>query len=250
MPLPPITDATLTDEGLPEALRQAFVIAGLGPRFHYAGALAIAGAEPRVGIVGTREPGSQSVTAIEALTTSLAMQHALIVSGTARGTDMAAHGAALEAGGRTVGFLPRGLEDVDWDNWRREFARLPSLERLLLVSPFPRRQPVTRQTPVIRNRLIAALAEALVVGEAQLQSGTHTCTRMALEFGVPVFLLTDPADPDRQLALGHRELQSRGAVGFTQDDAFGSALPARILAAAAAHRRRRAEENAAQLKLF
>jgi DNA processing protein len=65
-----------------------------------------------VAVVGTRRPSSYGSLTARQLTQDLSRSGATIVSGLARGIDGIAHQAALEAGGRTVGVLGSGLNQL------------------------------------------------------------------------------------------------------------------------------------------
>lgn len=251
MPLPmPWQCGRIDDEDLPPAPRMAVIRAGLGPQWHWSGNLELASREPRIAIVGTRQPGKESLDAVEALAQQLTFRDAVIVSGAAVGTDMTAHLAALSAGGSTIVCLPQGYDATSWSRWRPALRRSATAENLLLLSPFTPDQPITRQTPVIRNRLIAALAEVIVVGEALPSSGTHSCTRAARDLGIPIFFLAHREPGNTELALLHRSLENGGAVPFAVEEALGPELPAAIFSAAARWRRDHARQEKAQLKLF
>jgi hypothetical protein len=235
----------VSERECPAALRLALADSQLGPRFDFAGDLQLAAAPLRIAMIGTREPGAESVSAFEALAGQLAAGGAVVVSGAAKGTDMAAHRGALNAGGATLAVLPRGIGTVDFATWRPEFARLGDGGGLLLLSPFERMQPMTRQTPMIRNRLVAALAQAVVVGEAGPASGTLGCLGFALALGVPAFRLAESAPKSRA-----RRAELRVPGPFTTDEAYGESLVRRIVEAAMRFRVEREAAVRAQLRLF
>lgn len=176
--------------------------------------------EPRIAVVGSRHPGAEGIAAVEAISSLLVSKGSVLVSGAAIGTDMIAHRTAIEEGVATIACLPQGLETINWPYWRKEFVEVAD-DDLLLLSPYHRGQPINRQTPVRRNRLIAALSGAVVAGEARMYSGTWHCVRAALDFHLPVFFLKlSDACRDESLASLYRWLESKGARGFTLDEAL------------------------------
>jgi len=172
----------------------------------------IAEIRPAIAVVGSREAGLESLDAVAQLTTRLVRHHAAILSGGARGTDTAAHQAAIRAGGPTIACLPGGL---DWFTRESRHPALPTGQPFgtaLLVSCFSAEMIPNRSRPVLRNRLIAALADVVVVGEAGLASGTWHCVKAALDFRRPVFFLTcDDKTWDPRLDTLHKYLTRRGA---------------------------------------
>lgn len=245
----PIEHGDVSREGRPLVLAEALAIASLGPGYHWAGGRALVDSTPRVAVIGTREPSRESLGAIARVSGSLAQRGAVVVSGAAVGTDMAAHTGALEAGGVTIACVPCGLATIDPRRWRRAF-REAETGKWLLLSPFSPDQPTTRQTPVIRNRLVAALAEAVVVGEAGLKSGTHTCLNFARRLGVPVFFLSGGVETDVRLALAHQTLEKGGARRFHLAESGDDRLAAEIIMAADAFRQRLSREKKRQLSLI
>ncbi|MBI1289733.1 hypothetical protein GC173_00620 [bacterium] len=250
MPFHPVLRRT-SDRDVPRELAQAVVRAGLGPVFHDAGNVTLASAPLRVAMIGTREPGERSLACMEALAGSLARAGAVIVSGAARGIDHACHRGALDVGGSTIAVLPMGLAAGGLDRMHTLTERLSNDRLLLMVSPFGMSQPITRSTPVIRNRLIAGLSHAVVVGEAGAHSGTFHCVRQARELGLPIFLLRDRRIArDGDLEQVHGALLQAGAIAFESDQCWDDALSARIVAEARASEERRLAGERAQLSLF
>lgn len=205
-------------------------------------------ARPLVAIAGSREAAPWSLTAIEGLAGHLAAQGACIVSGGAVGTDEAAHRGALQAGGSTIIIPPLPLADIDPSAWRSRLAPLLDRGRTLFLSPFPRGTRPSRSHPILRNRLIVALAAAAVAGETGLSGGTNHFLHCALFWGLPVYFL-DTRPKEEQLRVALETLEQRGATRFTERDAMEAALPRQILAAVREHERRRDEEDGQQMRL-
>lgn len=229
-------------------LAESVACAAVGAALHWAGPQSMAERSPRIGIIGTRQPSEPSTRAVEVLAGGLVADGGIIVSGGAIGTDMAAHVASLRGGGETIVVVPQGLGCLP-AGWRSSLFEGAG-DRLLLLSPFGVMQEPTRQTPVIRNRLIAALSEALVVGEAGMNSGTMHCLRAAQEMGVPLFLLRVDRDGDADVARFQATMERAGARLYTTDEAGSGDLKEEIFAAA----KRRCSDLAAirdaQLRLF
>jgi DNA processing protein len=138
-------------------------------------------AGPVVAIVGSRRATAYGRNVAERLAADLASRGVTIVSGLARGIDAAAHRAAVEAGGRSIGVMGTGLDEV----YPREHKKLAErlLERGGLVTEFPLETPPAGKNFPFRNRVIAGLAFAVVVVEAAERSGSLITARLALEAG-------------------------------------------------------------------
>lgn len=139
---------------------------------------------PRVAIVGARRASELGCRIARRLARDLAGAGALIVSGGAIGIDAAAHAGALEAGGSTLIVLPTSVADPQPRQNRPLFdAVLAAGGAWISEVEGPN---VARCAFVRRNRLIAALAEVVVVVEAALRSGTQATVSAAQRLGRPV----------------------------------------------------------------
>lgn len=160
---------------------------------------------PRVALVGSRSATPYGLEQARRLAQGLARAGVVVVSGLARGIDEAGHLAALDAGGATVAVLGSGID--------RPWPQGPATERLLceglLMTEFPPGTPPRRHHFPLRNRWIAALAEAVVVVEAAPRSGSLITARWALELGREV--LAVPGRVDHPLARGAHRLLREGA---------------------------------------
>jgi len=148
-----------------------------------------------------------------AVARDLAARGVVVVSGLALGIDAVAHEAALEATAgatrlATVAVLGCGADVEHPPGNRRLFALVR--ERGLIVSEVswgvgarPWRFPA-------RNRLMAALCEAVVVVEGSERSGALITARHALDLGREV--LAVPGEAGRRLSAGPHRLLRQGAA--------------------------------------
>lgn len=145
---------------------------------------------PAVAVVGTRSPSRYGQSAARELSRDLALSGFAIVSGMARGIDTAAHAGALDAGGPPIGVLGHGIEQIYPPESRRLFAAVR--ERGLLLTEYsPGETPKAGNFPR-RNRLITALARAVLVVEMSLRSGAQHTVNYALEQGKEVMAVPGP----------------------------------------------------------
>lgn len=139
-----------------------------------------------VGMVGTRRPTRYGAQACHDLSLELARQGVVIVSGLADGLDSEGHRAAVEAGMPTVGFLGTPI-DMTYPAANAALrSKMEALGGCVLSEYPPDFGKKTRATFLARNRLIAAMGEALCVAEARLRSGTLNTVGHAARYGRPV----------------------------------------------------------------
>lgn len=165
------------DSGYPEALRQLRD----APKF-----LHVLGVLPRsfraVAVVGARAASGHAQGSAREIAAGLAASGTVIVSGGAVGVDAAAHRGALDAGGATVAVLGGGLGHLYPDRNRPLFADILAAGGAV-ISPFEDDVVPRAGCFVRRNRVIAGLADAVIVAEAGPSSGALYTARAALDYG-------------------------------------------------------------------
>jgi DNA processing protein len=156
-----------------------------------------------IAIVGARAASRASMERAHRLARELAACGFVILSGGAIGVDAAAHRGALAADhGETIAILGSGLEAPYPARNRALFDAILAGDRGALVSPFlPCAQPLRWHFPR-RNRLIAALAHAVLVVEAQARSGALGTAAEARALGRRVMAIPGTPGCDGLLAAG------------------------------------------------
>lgn len=132
-----------------------------------------------------------------------------VVSGLAEGVDQEAQKAALASGGVTVGVLGFGIHKLDQFSNRELGRQIVSSKKGFLVSGFEPFLPASRWTFLERNRLIAGLADALLVVEATQKSGCLSTVEAALELGKDVYVV--PGSIFDYTSMGANDLIKQGA---------------------------------------
>ena len=133
--------------------------------------------QPAVAVVGARAATLAGCKRAHALSAAAAGEGYAIVSGGALGIDAAAHRGALDARGVTFAVLGCGVDVVYPDRHTRLFDEIRRRGGLLSEYP-PGTPPRGRQFPA-RNRLVAALAQVVVIVEAGQASGALSTARLA-----------------------------------------------------------------------
>lgn len=162
---------------------------------------------PSVALVGARRASRYGTAQAERIARGLAERGVEVISGLARGVDRAAHEGALAGRGRTHGVLGCGLARV----YPPEHGALATAMAATgsVISEFsPGVPPLPGNFPR-RNRLIAALADALLLIEAGEKSGGLITVRWAGDLGRDIFVL--PGQTDNPSAAGCLALLRDGA---------------------------------------
>jgi DNA processing protein len=163
--------------------------------------------ELSIAIVGSRRATSYGLMTTGKLAEALASHGVCVVSGMARGVDTAAHKGALHAGGRSVGVLGCGVDNVYPPENRALFGQMADAG--CLVSEFPLgTQPLAENFPR-RNRIISGLSNGVLVVEAAEKSGSLITAQYALEQGRDVFAV--PGNISFATSRGCNRLIKQGA---------------------------------------
>jgi DNA processing protein len=146
-----------------------------------------------VAIVGTRRASGYGLAVARDIASDLALAGVVVVSGLALGVDGAAHRAAVEADGRSIGVLPSPLDRI-YPPRHRTLARDIVRCGGALITEVPVGAAVGRPDFARRNRVIAGLAEAVVVVEAPDRSGALLTAAAALAIGRELYAVPGPID--------------------------------------------------------
>lgn len=201
------------DENYPHAL-----IADLAPPavLFYFGDLSFLN-NRRVGMVGTRSATASGRYLASHIAYDLATNDVCVVSGLARGIDAWAHRGALRAlegrladrtVGRPVGVVASGLDVV----YPRENAQLwqdVATQGALISESAPGSPPEAFRFP-LRNRILAALSEVLVVVESRDTGGSMITVDEAQKRDVTV--LAVPGSPRNVASNGTNQLIQQGCL--------------------------------------
>jgi len=184
--------------------------------------------QPCVAIVGSRRCSTYGQNAALMLSRELAQRGVTIISGMARGIDAAAHRGALEAGGRTVGVMGTGLDQI----YPRDHKKLADdilKSNGALVTQFPLGTPPVSENFPYRNRVISGLSLGVVVVEAAENSGSLITARLAMEQNREVFAV--PGNITSRNSFGTNYLiKGAGAKLVQQWQDVAAELPPEIAA--------------------
>lgn len=169
---------------------------------------------PCIAIVGTRRATLYGRATTKRFASELARMGFCIVSGMARGTDTAAHEAALEVGGKTIAVFGCGMDIIYPPENLELYQRIAAEGAVASEFPFGRR--ADRQTFPMRNRVVAGMCEAVIVIESDVAGGSMITARFAGEQGRQV--LAVPGRIDQASSAGCHQLIRDGATMATSVD--------------------------------
>lgn len=164
----------------------------------------------KVAMVGTRHSTATGMGFMSDLAKGFAEHGYAVVSGMAMGTDTAAHVGALKVNGdsQTIAVLAGGVDYI----WPLENESLyyEIIERGVVLSDMPVGMKPVAQNFVQRNRWVAGLSESLIIGEADMKSGSMITARFAIDYQRPVFAV--PGHPSDPRSLGPDSLIKNGSA--------------------------------------
>ncbi len=162
-------------------------------------------------VVGSRKPSEYGEKACRELIRDLKDYPILIISGLAVGIDSIAHEAALQNNILTVAVPGSGLDEkVIYPKSKLPLARRIVAAGGCLLSEYSSDEPMGSWVFPERNRVMAGLADAVLVIEATRKSGTSITARLALDFGKDV--LAVPGSIFSSLSEGPHYLLQQGAI--------------------------------------
>lgn len=177
--------------------------------------------KPALGVIGSRKATAYGRNTTESLVSSAVRKKVVIVSGLALGIDSISHKAAIEGKGQTIAVLPSGVRQI-YPAGHRFLAQQIINRSGLLISEYGDDFRPRRESFIQRNRIIAALSDALLITEAAEKSGSLHTANFALELGKPV--LAVPGNINSPTSMGTNNLIKSGATLVTNEQDIYDAL--------------------------
>ncbi|MDR2979304.1 MAG: DNA-processing protein DprA [Bacteroidales bacterium] len=164
-----------------------------------------------VAIVGTRNASIYGKEVVKKIISELAACNLSIVSGLAEGIDTMAHEGALAYNLHTIAVLGSGLGRIYPDS-NHKLARDMVEQGGSLISEFPYRTIPDRGNFPKRNRIIAALADVVIVAESALKGGSIITAYIAHSYNRDIFAV--PGSVFQGSSAGCHELIRRNIAGI------------------------------------
>ncbi|MEG8180539.1 DNA-protecting protein DprA [Nocardia terpenica] len=169
--------------------------------------------EQALAVVGARCSTGYGEQVTGEIAADLAARGWTIVSGAAFGIDGTAHRAALAVGGSTIAVLGCGIDrayPAQHDRLLTEIA-----ENGAVVSEYPPGATAHKHHFLARNRLIASLADGVLVVEAGLRSGARNTVKWARRLGRPTLAIPGPVTSAASVGC-HRMIRDGEALLVTR----------------------------------
>ena len=176
---------------------------------------------PTIAIVGTRSPTPHGLHVARHFARTLSAAGICIISGLALGIDTAAHLGALDAGAPTIGVLAGGHNHL-YPPANRPLAQRICTEGGGILSLFAPDEQAYPSRFLLRNGVITALADAVLIVEAPARSGALNTASWAADANIP--LLVVPGDIERPKVAGCLALIRDGATLVRNTDDVFEAL--------------------------
>lgn len=169
---------TFLDEEYPKRLRN---ISDPPTILYYKGNINCLNGMNTVAIIGTREPTEYGVKIARNLGASFGKRNYVVVSGLALGCDTFGHLGCLDENGKTVAVMPCGLDTV-YPARNKSLAKAILDKGGCLISEYPIKTRVFKNSFVERDRLQSGLSDGVLVVETGEKGGTLHTVGYALEY--------------------------------------------------------------------
>ncbi len=173
--------------GIPEKLKDVKPKVG---KLYHKGNVDSLSSKKILAVVGSRRITQYGQRVIEKIIPNLVDAGVTIVSGFMYGVDQEAHKVCLECGGKTIAVLGWG---IDWEVEVTDKKLYQEIEdKGLILSEYDgKKRPQLWMFPQ-RNRIVAGLADAVLVVEAAEKSGSLITAKFAKKFGKKLFAVPGP----------------------------------------------------------
>ena len=165
-----------------------------------------------VAIIGTRSPTEQGKLNCEKMVEELQAYNVLIVSGLAYGVDITAHRKSVDLNIPTVGVMGNGLDKL------YPSAHVSTSKKMIqhggLLTQFTTQTKPDRENFPMRNKIVAGIADAVVVIESGIEGGSMITADFANHYHKDVFAL--PGRPSDELSSGCNTLIKRNKASLIE----------------------------------
>ncbi len=169
-----------------------------------------------VGIVGTRTPTEYGRLMCENIVEGLKNYGVVIVSGMAYGIDSTAHRKAVELNIPTIGILGHGLDRL-YPATNRDLAK-KMMENGGLLTEFPSGTNPDRENFPMRNRIIAAISDNVIVVESKAKGGSIITAEFANQYNKDVFAVPGKINDEKSTGCNRLIKSHKAALIESAED--------------------------------
>lgn len=206
-----IKAVTINDEDYPNSLR---VYDDSPYMLYYAGNIKALNNGLSVAIVGSRNSTQYGLSVSKLISKELTLNGIKVISGMAKGIDTSAHKSCLDYKGFTCAVLGSGIDVIYPKVNEKLFHDIT--ENGCVISQFNPGTPPFRYNFPLRNRIISALSNLIIIVEAGIKSGALITAKSALDQGKDVIVV--PGSILNEYSNGSNKLMRDGAYVFTDMD--------------------------------
>jgi DNA processing protein len=192
-----ISALTIHDKSYPKRLLNCYD----APTIIYFRGNADLNAEKIISIIGTRNNTDYGKEMVSEIIESLAPLRVLIVSGLAYGVDSVSHRFAIKCDLATVGVLAHGLDRI-YPPVHKTLAR-EMLEKGGLLTDFISGTNPDKQNFPKRNRIVAGMADAVLVVETGIKGGSMITAEIANSYNKDVFAIPGRTNDSKSEGCNH-----------------------------------------------
>lgn len=164
-----------------------------------------------VGFTGSRKVSDSGIRITDNSARLLSSDGIVVVSGYAKGVDIAAHRAALQSGGNTIFVLVEGILK---NRIKSEVKELLNDKNHLFISQFLPNLTWSASNAMKRNNTIVGLADAMILIESGMDGGTFNAGEQSLKNKKPLFVVeygvSKPTAEGNAFFLQHGGMPLRG----------------------------------------
>lgn len=142
-------------------------------------------AKRMIAFVGTRNASQYGKMMCEKIVHELGPFEPIIVSGLAYGIDAISHKCALKEGLHTIGILGHGLDRI-YPSQNKSVAK-SMIDQGGLLTEFPSNTKPDREHFPMRNRIIAAISDVVIIIESAKKGGSIITAEIANQYNKDVF---------------------------------------------------------------
>jgi len=163
----------------------------------------------KISIIGKRRPNSYTKEFTYKLSSKLSLNDICIVSGAAMGVDSIAHQGAKS--NNTIAVVANGL-DIRYPSVNKNLI-IDIEKNGLMLSTYKEKEKAKNYTFILRNELVVALGDILIVTEADINSGSLSSIDFALKMKKEIYTIPHRLNE----SLGTQELVKRNLIKVIYD---------------------------------